>query len=109
MLGQLGINSMALPPIVAAGSARIKDMVIREVITGKKCISLAISEPGAGSDVANIQTSATDQGDHWLVNGSKKWITGGNMADFFTCAVRTGKKGMVKFSFLRGLLIINLR
>ena len=71
-------------------------------------ISLAISEPGAGSDVANIQTSAEDKGDHWLVNGSKKWITGGNMADFFTCAVRTGKKGMVRNRYLSTFFSLSL-
>ena len=46
------------------------------VLAGDKCISLAISEPAAGSDVANIESTAEDMGDHWLVNGSKKWITG---------------------------------
>lgn len=63
------------------------------MVEGFKSISLAISEPGAGSDVANISTTAVDCGDHYLVNGSKKWITGGNMADFFTLVVRTGEPG----------------
>lgn len=100
VLGQLGINSMALPPIMLAGSKYIKDKVIRQVVKGEKCISLAISEPGAGSDVANIQTTAVKEGGHYIVNGNKKWITGGLMADFFTLAVRTGKPGMGGISLL---------
>jgi alkylation response protein AidB-like acyl-CoA dehydrogenase len=95
ILGQNAINSMALPPILAAGSDYIKNLVCRDVITGKKNISLAISEPWAGSDVANIRTSAVPDasGEFYTVNGSKKWITGGAIADFFTVAVRTGEPG----------------
>ncbi len=91
-LGQLAIDSMALPPILLAGSDYLKDKVARDVISGRKHISLAISEPSAGSDVANIQTTAEldPTGQFYTVNGSKKWITGGNMADFFTLACRTG-------------------
>jgi alkylation response protein AidB-like acyl-CoA dehydrogenase len=55
VLGQSAINSMALPPILNAGSQYLKDKVARDVITGKKHIALAISEPYAGSDVANIR------------------------------------------------------
>lgn len=112
VMGQLSINSMALPPIVMAGSKYLKDKVIRPVVTGEKCISLAISEPGAGSDVANIQTSAVREGDHYIVNGSKKWITGGLMADFFTVAVRTGGPGMGGLSLLlleKGMPGISIR
>ncbi len=79
MLGQIGINSMALPPVMEHGSQYLRDKVCREVVTGKKNICLAISEPYAGSDVANIRTSAVRQGDHYVVNGTKKWITGGTM------------------------------
>ena len=100
VLGQLSINSMALPPIINEGADHLKQRVVREVVQGTKCISLAISEPSAGSDVANIESTATDMGDHWLVNGTKKWITGGNMADFFTVAVRTGGRGMGGLSLL---------
>jgi len=51
---------------------------------------LGITEPEAGSDVANIQTTATREGDHWVVNGAKKWITNGIWCDYCTAAVRTG-------------------
>jgi len=88
-LGQMSINSMALPPIINAGSQYLKDLVVRDVVTGNKQCSLMISEPGAGSDVAGIQTAATKEGDHYIVNGQKKWITGGAIANFFTCACKT--------------------
>jgi len=100
VLGQASINSMALPPIITAGSEYLKNKVIRDVVTGKKQISLAISEPYAGSDVANIRTTAKKEGDFYIVNGMKKWITGGLYADYFTTAVRTGSEGMGGLSLL---------
>merc|ERR1712226_685867 len=65
ILAQASINSMALPPIIQHASQRIKDMVLRDVITGKKDISLAISEPTHGSDVAGLRTTAVRDGDHY--------------------------------------------
>ena len=96
VLGQMAINSMALPPVMHFGPPAMRERVCRAVITGKKNISLAISEPTAGSDVARIRCSAerTADGQHYRVSGQKKWITGGTMADWFTTAVRTGGKGM---------------
>ena len=77
---------IALPPIFEVGSKYLKDRVLRDVITGKKIMSLAITEPGAGSDVANIKTTAqeTDDGQHYVVNGEKYFITAGMKAEFFT-------------------------
>ncbi|KAK3246552.1 hypothetical protein CYMTET_43917 [Cymbomonas tetramitiformis] len=100
VLGQLSINSMAIPPIMHHGSKYLKDKVLRDVIIGKKFCALAISEPTAGSDVANIQCSAKREGDFYIVSGQKKWITGGLMADFFTVACRTGGPGMGGISLL---------
>eukprot|EP01013_Petalomonas_cantuscygni_P001840 TRINITY_DN11873_c0_g1_i1.p1 TRINITY_DN11873_c0_g1~~TRINITY_DN11873_c0_g1_i1.p1 ORF type:complete len:425 (-),score=87.50 TRINITY_DN11873_c0_g1_i1:432-1706(-) len=93
VLGQLGINSMALPPVIMAGPPHLKDKVVREVIQGRQNICLMISEPHAGSDVASIRATAERDGDHYVVNGQKKWITGGTYADWFTTAVRTGPPG----------------
>jgi alkylation response protein AidB-like acyl-CoA dehydrogenase len=112
VLGQLGINSMALPPIIHFGTDYLKDKVLRDVIQGYKTCCLAISEPYAGSDVANIQTTARRDGDFYVVNGMKKWITGGMMGDFFTTAVRTGAEGPGGISLLlleRGMPGINIR
>eukprot|EP00746_Dinoflagellata_sp_MGD_P142040 gnl/MRDRNA2_/MRDRNA2_75046_c0_seq1.p1 gnl/MRDRNA2_/MRDRNA2_75046_c0~~gnl/MRDRNA2_/MRDRNA2_75046_c0_seq1.p1 ORF type:complete len:433 (+),score=80.91 gnl/MRDRNA2_/MRDRNA2_75046_c0_seq1:69-1367(+) len=99
-LGQIGINSMALPPVVVAGTPDMQEFCSQPVIQGKKNISLAISEPTAGSDVANIKTTAVLDGDHYVVNGQKKWITGGHIADYCTLAVRTGPQGMGGISLL---------
>eukprot|EP00929_Paragymnodinium_shiwhaense_P114775 TRINITY_DN83281_c0_g1_i1.p1 TRINITY_DN83281_c0_g1~~TRINITY_DN83281_c0_g1_i1.p1 ORF type:complete len:437 (-),score=92.62 TRINITY_DN83281_c0_g1_i1:234-1544(-) len=92
-MGQCGINSMAIPPVMFAGSPMLQDLVADSVIDGTKNISLAISEPSAGSDVANIRCTAQREGDFYRVNGQKKWITGGHMADFFSLVVRTGGAG----------------
>eukprot|EP00913_Durusdinium_trenchii_P026529 g24889.t1 len=96
-------------------SWRLQDLeapwVVDEVIAGRhsdegegaeggKNISLAISEPSAGSDVANIGASAVAEKDVYVVNGQKKWITGGHMADYFTLAVRTGAAGAGGLSLL---------
>ena len=99
-LGQMSINSMSLPPIIHYATDEIKDKVLRDVITGKKNCSLMISEPYAGSDVANIRTEAKRSGDNFIVNGQKKWITGGLFADYFTCLVRTGGAGPGGLSLL---------
>lgn len=75
-LGQLAINSMALPPIIDYGKQYVKDLVVNGVVKGDINISLAISEPGAGSDVSSIETTAIREGSNFVINGSKKWITG---------------------------------
>jgi len=99
---QIGFSifTMAFPPILLWGSDYLKQKVLRDIATARKFISLAISEPTAGSDVANITTSAVRQGDFYIVNGSKKWITWAKYADFFTTAVRTGGSGHGGISLL---------
>jgi len=93
MMGGLGIG---LPPVINFGMPKnpaLADKCIKECLGGDKIICLCITEPGAGSDVANIACTAKDMGDHYLVNGNKKWITNGIYADYFTVAVRTGPPG----------------
>uniref|UniRef100_A0A6B2L5I5 Acyl-CoA dehydrogenase n=1 Tax=Arcella intermedia TaxID=1963864 RepID=A0A6B2L5I5_9EUKA len=85
---------IALPPILAEGSDYLKNKVARDVITGKKIIALALTEPGVGSDLANLETTAVRSGDHYVINGSKKFITSGMKADYFVLAARTGGNGM---------------
>lgn len=92
--------SIALPPILTGGSDEMKAKVATECITGKKIIALAVTEPFAGSDVANIETTARREGDFYIVNGQKKFITSGMKADYFTTAVRTGPAGMGGLSLL---------
>merc|ERR1719335_783176 len=84
---------IGLPPVLNFGIPANKALQTRcamECLSGKKIICLCITESNAGSDVANLQTTAEDKGDHYLVNGSKMWITNGIYADYFTMAVRTG-------------------
>lgn len=96
----LMIHGIGLPPVVNYGSDNMKQAVIPDVISGKKRISLAITEPGAGSDVANISTSARREGDFYIVNGSKTFISGGMRADWISAAVRTGDAGIGGISLL---------
>src|SRR5207244_9700476 len=62
-------------------------------LAGEKIAALGISEPDAGSDVANLRTTARRVGDDYVINGAKMWITNGTRADFITLAVRTGGAG----------------
>jgi alkylation response protein AidB-like acyl-CoA dehydrogenase len=97
-----GANGIGLPPVYHFGSQYLKDLVCKSVLTGEKRICLAITEPSAGSDVANIKTEAkkTPDGKHYIVNGEKKWISGGVFSDFFTVACRTGGPGMGGISLI---------
>jgi hypothetical protein len=68
--------------VINFGSDEMKKTVVPAVLSGEKFISLAITEPGAGSDVANLSTRAEDAGDHFVLNGEKKWITQGGKSGF---------------------------
>jgi alkylation response protein AidB-like acyl-CoA dehydrogenase len=100
VLGHLMINAMALPPLLAHGAPGLVAAVAPCVVRGEAFISLAISEPGAGSDVAALAATAERRGDVYVVNGTKKWITGTMWADYLTLAVRTGGPGMGGLSLL---------
>lgn len=89
----IGSLNIALPPILNLGSEALKQKFIPPVLAGEKIAALAITEPGGGSDVANIKTTATKDNDHYIINGSKTFITSGCRADQITCAVRTGDEG----------------
>ena len=90
------------PPLVKSGRPELVDRILPGILAGEKRICLAITEPDAGSDVANITCEAklTDDGKHFIVNGEKKWITNGVWSDYFTTAVRTGGPGMDGISLL---------
>eukprot|EP01062_Namystynia_karyoxenos_P030534 TRINITY_DN227_c0_g2_i1.p1 TRINITY_DN227_c0_g2~~TRINITY_DN227_c0_g2_i1.p1 ORF type:complete len:433 (+),score=156.87 TRINITY_DN227_c0_g2_i1:88-1386(+) len=85
------VDSMALPPVAIAAQPALRDRVVPEVVSGRRHIALMISEPYAGSDVAGVRCSARREGDHYIVNGQKKWITGGDRADYYLTVVRTGE------------------
>lgn len=100
LASSLGCSSIGLPPILALGSPGQKARFIPPVLTGEKISVLAVTEPGGGSDVANLRTRAVRVGDRYLVNGTKTFITGGTRADFVTTAVRTGGPGPKGISLL---------
>ncbi|MES1945110.1 acyl-CoA dehydrogenase [Salinisphaera sp. PC39] len=94
------IHGIALPPIVAFGTPAQKERFVSPVLSGDKMAALAVTEPTGGSDVANLRTVARREGDHYVVNGSKTFISGGMRADHFTVAVRTGEPGLGGISIL---------
>ena len=96
----LGSLHIALPPVLHLGTEEQKKKFIPPVLAGDKIAALGITESGGGSDVANIQTTAERDGDYYIVNGSKCFITSGCRADQLTCAVRTGEEGAHGISLL---------
>jgi len=93
-------HAIGAPPIEALGSDDLKAQVLPEILAGERISALAVTEPGGGSDVANLTTTARREGDHYIVNGSKIFITSGMRADYITTAVRTGGPGMEGISLL---------
>ena len=93
-------HSISLPPIINFANEALKQRVAPDVIAGRKISALAISEPSGGSDVAALKTRAQLIDDHYVVNGSKTFISGGIKADFFVVAVRTGGSGARGVSLL---------
>jgi acyl-CoA dehydrogenase len=96
----LMVHGIGLPPILNWGTQAMKQMVAPPVLAGTKHISLGITEPGGGSDVAQLATRAVRDGDHFIVNGSKTYITGGMRANWVSTAVRTGGEGAGGVSML---------
>ncbi len=93
LMASLFTHGIALPHIIANGSPELIDRFVRPTLAGETIGSLAITEPGGGSDVAGITTRAERDGDHYVINGAKTFITSGVRADFITTAVRTGGEG----------------
>ena len=89
VLASLLSHTIAAPPILAAGSEEMKACVLPAILAGEKIAALAITEPAGGSDVASLKTTALREGDCYVVNGEKTFITSGMRADYFTVAVRT--------------------
>ncbi len=100
LTASLMTHGIGLPPILRMGSEEMKRRVAPAVLSGEKIIALAITEPGGGSDVANLRTRAERVGNKYVVNGSKMFITSGMRADYYTVAVRTGGAGMGGISLM---------
>lgn len=88
-MGIMVHTDMATPALAQFGSEELKQKFLVPAIAGQMISAIAVSEPDAGSDVASLTTSATSDGDHYVINGNKMWITNGTQADFVVTLVRT--------------------
>jgi acyl-CoA dehydrogenase len=100
LVASLLTHGIALPHIVSVGNPDLAERFVRPTLAGESIGSLGVTEPEGGSDVAAIHTSAVRDGEHYIVNGSKTFITSGWRADFVTTAVRTGGPGHGGISLL---------
>lgn len=100
LVAGVGSLDIGLPPLLKWARPEVRDRVVPQVLAGEKISALAITEPGGGSDVANLQTRAVREGDVYRVSGSKTFITSGVRADYYTVAVRTGAPGFAGISLL---------
>jgi acyl-CoA dehydrogenase len=100
LIASLFTHGIGLPHLIDAGDGQLIDRIARPVLAGDAIISLAITEPDTGSDVAGITTRAVRDGDHYLVSGAKLYITSGTRADHVTTAVRTGGEGAAGISLI---------
>ena len=100
LIAALFTHGIALPHIIATGDGALIDRYVRPTLAGELIGSLGVSEPDGGSDVAAIRTTARRDGEHYVVNGAKTYITSGARADFVTTVVRTGGPGHEGISLL---------
>ena len=90
----LSSHTIGTPHIAQFGSDELKARVLPDVLAGEKISALAVTEPSGGSDVARLRTTARRDGDDYVINGQKTFITSGMRADFIAVAVRTGGEGL---------------
>jgi len=100
LMASLFSHSIGLPPVVAHGSESLQRRIVPAVLAGEKIAALAITEPGGGSDVARLRTTARRDGSDWVIDGEKSFITSGLRADWITLAVRTGGPGASGISLI---------
>ncbi len=100
IIASLFTHGIAVPHIAKHGTPDLVDRYVRPTLAGDLIGSLAVTEPGGGSDVAGLRTTAVRDGDDYVVNGAKTYITSGIRADFVTTAVRTGGEGYGGISLL---------
>lgn len=91
---------IAVPHMIASGDQRLIDTYVRPTLRGDKIGSLAITEPGGGSDVGHLTTRAVRDGDDYIINGAKTYITSGVRADYVVTAARTGGPGAAGVSLI---------
>ena len=91
VLASLFSHNIGLPPVLRHGTPALQQRIIPPVLRGEQIAALAITEPGGGSDVAGLRTTARREGGDWVIDGEKVFITSGLRADWITVAVRTGE------------------
>ncbi|WP_421844414.1 acyl-CoA dehydrogenase family protein [Mycobacterium sp.] len=91
---------ISVPHMIASGDARLIDTFVRPTLAGDQIGALAITEPGGGSDVGHLRTAAVRDGDDYVINGAKTYITSGVRADYVVTAVRTGGPGAAGVSLM---------
>jgi acyl-CoA dehydrogenase len=91
---------ISVPHMIASGDERLIETFVRPTLRGDMIGALGITEPDGGSDVGHLRTSARRDGDHYIVNGAKTYITSGVRADYVVTAVRTGGPGAAGVSLL---------
>ena len=91
---------IAVPHMIGSGDPRLIDKFVKPTLAGELIGSLAITEPGGGSDVGHLRTTAVRDGDHYVVNGAKTYITSAVRGDYVVAAVRTGGPGAAGISML---------
>ena len=102
-------SSIGMRGLLLFGSDAQKKRYLPRLATGELIAAFCLTEPGSGSDAASIRTTAVKQGDHWLLNGDKLWITNGGFAQFFTVFAKTpdiqknGKAQLTAFIVTRDL------
>jgi acyl-CoA dehydrogenase len=82
-------NTITAPYILAYGNAEQKARIIPKIVSGESILAIAMTEPGAGSDLAGMKTTAEDRGDHWVINGQKTFISNGIVSDIVLVAAKT--------------------
>ncbi|MDB4976673.1 MAG: acyl-CoA dehydrogenase domain protein [Myxococcaceae bacterium] len=86
-------SSIGMRGLLLFGTAKQRETYYPDLATGKRIAAFCLTEPGSGSDASSIRTTAEQEGDHWVLNGEKLWITNGGYAGFFTVFARTSSEG----------------
>lgn len=86
-------RAIMIKPVIDLANDDIKQRTLPEILSGRKGGALGITEPGGGSDVAKLKTNAKKDGNEWVLNGQKMFITGGMQASYFVIGARTGGEG----------------
>lgn len=89
----MALHSRVVAPYIAAlGNESLKARILPACARGEAILAIAMTEPGAGSDLAGMRTRADRRGDHWVLNGSKTYISNGQIADHIVVAARTSER-----------------